>query len=130
MLKGLVPYQLGIGADREAAKYSARGCFATTDPMPDKPRHDCLRDALVQPRTSNSMDVEDSMTQWKEAQAPKDIPCYVAEHALWPLRGFPRTGQNLRYITAVVHAGECSLAYGPPRESLFRCSAMDWTTQD
>ena len=57
----------------------------TADPMPDKPRHDFLRDALrntlqsgdacmeflVQPRTSNSMDVEDSMTEWKEAQAQR-----------------------------------------------------------
>ncbi len=25
---------------------------------------------LVQPRTSNSLDVEDSMTEWKETQAP------------------------------------------------------------
>jgi hypothetical protein len=80
----MVPYQLGIGSDRDAVKYSARGCSATTDPMPDKPGHDFLRDALrdtlqkgdacmellVQPRTSRSMDVEDSMTEWKEAQSP------------------------------------------------------------
>jgi Catalase len=80
----MVPYQLGIGSDRDAVKYSARGCSVATDPMPDKPGHDFLRDALrntlqkgdacmeflVQPRTSNSMDVEDSMTEWKEAQAP------------------------------------------------------------
>jgi hypothetical protein len=80
----MVPYQLGIGSDRGAAKYSARGCSATTDPMPDKPAHDFLRDALrntlqkgaacmellVQPRTSNGMEVEDSMTEWKEARAP------------------------------------------------------------
>ena len=80
----MVPYQLGIGSDRDAVKYSARGCSATTDPMPDKPGHEFLRDALrntlqagdacmeflVQPRTSISMDVEDSMTEWKEAQAP------------------------------------------------------------
>lgn len=80
----MVPYQLGIGSDRDAVKYSVRGCSATTDPMPVRPGHDFLRDALrntlqkgdacmellVQPRTSNSMDVEDSMTEWKEAQAP------------------------------------------------------------
>jgi hypothetical protein len=80
----MVPYQLGIGSDRDAVKYSARGCSATKDPMPDKPAHDFLRDALrnplqtgdacmellVQPRTSSGMDVEDSMTEWKEAQAP------------------------------------------------------------
>jgi hypothetical protein len=80
----MVPYQLGIGSDRDAVKYSARGCSATMDPMPDKPGRDFLRDALrntlqkgdacmellVQPRTSSSMDVEDSMTEWKEAQSP------------------------------------------------------------
>jgi hypothetical protein len=33
-------------------------------------------------------------------------------------------------ITAAVHASECSLPYGRPRESLFKCSAVDWTTQD
>jgi hypothetical protein len=80
----MVPYQLGASSDRQAVKYSARACSATTDPMPASPGHDFLRDALrntlqtgdacmeflVQPRTSNSMDVEDSMTEWKEAQAP------------------------------------------------------------
>src|SRR5665213_742735 len=54
------------------------------DPMPDVPGHDFLRAALrntlqtadacmeflVQPRTSDSMDVEDSMTEWKEDRAP------------------------------------------------------------
>jgi hypothetical protein len=80
----MVPYQLGVSSERQAVKYSARACSATTDSMPDKPGHDFLRDALrntlqrgdacmqflVQPRTSNTMDVEDSMTEWKEAQAP------------------------------------------------------------
>ena len=80
----MVPYQLGIGPDRQAVKYSVRACSATVDPVPNKPEHDFLRDALrttlqkgdacmeflVQPRTSKSMDVEDSRTEWKEAQAP------------------------------------------------------------
>jgi hypothetical protein len=80
----MVPYQLGTGAGRQAVKYSARGCLASADPMPSKPEHDFLRGAirntlqagdacmelLVQPRTSNDMDVEDSRTEWKEAQAP------------------------------------------------------------
>lgn len=80
----MVPYQLGVGPDRQAVKYSVRACSAVTDPMPGKPAHDFLRDALrrtlnngdacmeflVQPRTSGKMDVEDSMTEWKEAQAP------------------------------------------------------------
>jgi hypothetical protein len=80
----MVPYQLGIGAGRQAAKYSARACSSAADPIPAHPAHDFLRDALrntlqsgdacmeflVQPRTSDSMDVEDSRTEWKEAEAP------------------------------------------------------------
>jgi hypothetical protein len=80
----MVPYQLGTGSGRLAVKYSARGCSATTDPMPSKPEHDFLRgvlrntlqrgdacmEFLVQPRTSKLMDVEDSRTEWKESQAP------------------------------------------------------------
>ena len=80
----MVPYQLGLGADRQAVKYSARACSAERDPMPDHPGHNFLRDALknslkkkdacmeflVQPRTSNRLLVEDSMTEWKEADAP------------------------------------------------------------
>jgi Catalase len=80
----MVPYQLGAGEGRPAVKYSARGCSATSDPMPKKPGHDFLRDALrrtlqsgdacmeflVQPRTSDRMDVEDSRIEWKEAEAP------------------------------------------------------------
>lgn len=80
----MVPYQLGLGSDRKAVKYSARACSTVTDPMPVKPTHDFLRDTLrtslqnsdacmeflIQPRTSNTMSVEDSMTEWKESQAP------------------------------------------------------------
>jgi hypothetical protein len=80
----MVPYQLGAGDHRQAVKYSARGCSATTDPLPKNPEHDFLRDALrhtlqsgdacmeflVQPRASDSMDVEDSRNEWKEAAAP------------------------------------------------------------
>jgi hypothetical protein len=80
----MVPYQLNTGAGRQAVKYSARACSSVADPMPHKPGHDFLRDALrntlregeacmeflVQPRTSSSMDVEDSRIEWKEAQAP------------------------------------------------------------
>lgn len=80
----MVPYQWGTGPDRQAVKFSARACSTATDPMPDKPGHDFLRDALrnslqagdacmefmVQPRTSSSMEVEDSMTEWTEAEAP------------------------------------------------------------
>jgi hypothetical protein len=80
----MVPYQLGTGPGRLAVKYSARPCSAAVDPMPSQPEHDFLRGALrntlqngdacmeflVQPRTSRSMDVEDSRIEWKEAQAP------------------------------------------------------------
>ena len=80
----MVPYKLGLGSNRQTVKYSARACSTVTDPMPEKPSHDFLRDALrnslqkgdacmeflVQPRTSNTMLVEDSMTEWKESQAP------------------------------------------------------------
>lgn len=80
----MVPYQLGVGADRQAVKYSARSCSSEKDPMPKHPNANFLRDKLrntlqqgdacmqflVQPRTSNSLSVEDSMTEWKEKQAP------------------------------------------------------------
>lgn len=79
-----VPYQLGVGADRQAVKYSARSCSANEDPMPRNPGDNFLRGALratldrghacmeflVQPRTSRGMSVEDSMTEWREATAP------------------------------------------------------------
>lgn len=80
----MVPYQLGAGDGRQAVKYSARGCSATTGLVPKNPEHDFLRDALrhtlqsgdacmeflVQPRTSDSMDVDDSRIEWREAAAP------------------------------------------------------------
>lgn len=80
----MVPYQLGTGTGRQAVRYSARACSRVTDPMPQHPGHDFLRDALrttlqrgeacmellVQPRTSSGMDVEDSRIEWKETQAP------------------------------------------------------------
>jgi hypothetical protein len=80
----MVPYQLGTGLERQAVKYSVRPCSTVVDPMPKEPSHDFLRAALrdtlqsadacmeflVQPRTSSSMDVEDSRIEWKEAQAP------------------------------------------------------------
>ena len=80
----MVPYQLGTGPDRQAVKYSVRSCSDVVDPMPKEPSHDFLRDVLrntlqnddacmeflVQARTSDRMDVEDSRIEWKEAQAP------------------------------------------------------------
>lgn len=80
----MVPYQLGIGTDRQAIKYSAQACSTVTDPLPHAPHHNFLREKLrqhlqkseacmeflVQPRTSNTMSVEDSMTEWQESEAP------------------------------------------------------------
>ena len=45
---------------------------------------------LVQPRTSNSMDVEDSRTEWKEAQAP----FYPVATVRFPRQVFDTPEQN------------------------------------
>lgn len=80
----MVPYQLGIGSSREVVKYSAQPCSTIKETIPDTTHHDFLREALknslqksdacmdflIQPRTSTTMSVEDSMTEWKENQAP------------------------------------------------------------
>lgn len=80
----MVPYQLGLGNDRQAVKYSVRACSVTTNNLPKNPSHDFLREALkntlqqtdacmeflIQPRTSSQMLVEDSMTEWDEKAAP------------------------------------------------------------
>lgn len=80
----MVPYQLGVGNDRQAVKYSVRACSVTANNLPKNPSHDFLREALkntlqntdacmeflIQPRTSNKMLVEDSMTEWDEKAAP------------------------------------------------------------
>lgn len=80
----MVPYQLGLGADRQAVKYSTRPCTPNKVEIPNKPSHDFLRETLrknletsdacmeflIQPRTTSKMLVEDSMTEWKESQAP------------------------------------------------------------
>lgn len=79
-----VPYQLGSGPGRQAVKYSVRACSAAVPPLPPKPSPNFLRDRLratlqesdacleflVQPRTSIAMSVEDSMTEWRERDAP------------------------------------------------------------
>ncbi|MGE8598313.1 MAG: catalase family protein [Acinetobacter calcoaceticus] len=80
----MVPYQLGLGNDRQAVKYSVRACSVTANNLPKNPSHDFLREALkntlqqtdacmeflIQPRTSNKMLVEDSMKEWDEKAAP------------------------------------------------------------
>jgi len=71
----VVPYQLGIGPERQAIKFSVKPSSTTVDPVPNNPGPNYLRDALratlrksdtilkflVQPRTSGSLSVEDSM---------------------------------------------------------------------
>ena len=100
-----VPYQLGTGPDRRAVKYSARACAASIDAMPIRPGDNFLRDGLrtslqngdacmaflVQTRASESMSVEDSMTEWEEAQAPF---IKVAEIRI-PRQVFDTPDQNL-----------------------------------
>ena len=80
----MTPYQLGIGPNREAVKYSIQACSAFKDTLPHAPQPNFLREALksslqnddacmeflIQPRSSNRMSVEDSMTEWKEREAP------------------------------------------------------------
>lgn len=80
----MVPYQLGLGVDRQAVKYSVRNCSTVSATLPDHPSHNFLRAALkdtlqkqdvcmeflIQPRTSTKMLVEDAMTEWKENEAP------------------------------------------------------------
>lgn len=80
----MVPYQLGLGANRQAVKYSVRPCTMQQDAIPQHPDDNYLRgvlkntlstgsacmEFLVQPRTSATMSVEDSMTEWKESEAP------------------------------------------------------------
>lgn len=80
----MAPYQLGLGNDRQAVKYSVRACSVTANNLPKNPSHDFLREALkntlqqtdacmeflIQPRTSSKMLVEDSMTEWDEKAAP------------------------------------------------------------
>jgi hypothetical protein len=86
----MVPYQLGIGAERQAIKFSAksfsdpgRSCPTIQDDFPADPGQNFLRQALrntlakakacmqflVQPRTP-SMSVENSKNEWKESEAP------------------------------------------------------------
>lgn len=78
------PYQLGLGPDRIAIKFSVVPASDHVDELPANPSHDYLREAmaatlragevtlkfLIQPRTSEKLSVEDSMTAWDEADAP------------------------------------------------------------
>lgn len=79
-----VPYRLGVDENRQAVKYSMEPCTEGKSQIPDDPSPNYLREAMVetlstgsacmnfmiQPRTSDSMDVEDSVTEWDERDAP------------------------------------------------------------
>lgn len=100
----MVAYQLGVGPQRKAIKLSARPCSIETLTIPKSPAHDYLRDALrstlqsrdacmellVQPRTSESMSVENPQIEWKEAQAP----FYKVASILIPRQEFDTEEQN------------------------------------
>lgn len=78
------PYRLGDAQHKQAVKFSARPCLPATTKVPSDPGPDFLRETmirqlaendvvfefLVQPRTSPSMSVENSMIEWKESDAP------------------------------------------------------------
>ncbi len=100
----MVPYQLGLGNDRQAVKYSVRACSMTANNLPKNPSHDFLREALkntlqqtdacmeflIQPRTSSQMLIEDSMTEWDE----KAAPFYQVATIHIPKQNFDTPGQN------------------------------------
>lgn len=79
-----VPFRLGTGPDRQAVKYSVRPCFPSASAIPANPGPNYLREAmaetlrvgdacfdfLIQPRAAATMSVEDSRTEWTEAEAP------------------------------------------------------------
>ncbi|KAK9762749.1 hypothetical protein K7432_011216 [Basidiobolus ranarum] len=79
-----VPYQLGIGPTRQAIKFSVKPSSDVVDPMSNHPGPDFLHEAMratlqkgdvtmkfmIQPKTSESMDVENSMIEWDQEEAP------------------------------------------------------------
>lgn len=100
----VVPYQLGVGDTRQAVKYSMRPCNPASSRIPDNPGPNYLRDAmvetlsngaacmdfLIQPRTGDTMDVEDSVTEWPEA----DAPFYHVATLVIPPQDFNTAEQN------------------------------------
>ncbi len=80
----MTPYGLGTGEGQEAVKFLARPCTQRPHDVPDDPDPNFLRAAmqdtlnrgpacmefLMQPRTSPAMSVEDTQTEWEEAEAP------------------------------------------------------------
>ncbi|MES2027055.1 MAG: catalase family protein [Pseudomonadota bacterium] len=79
-----VPYQLGVGPNRLAIKFSARSCSTNEDSFPENPGPNFLRDAmsntlkkgdacmefLIQPKASEKLSVEDALNEWEESDAP------------------------------------------------------------
>ena len=100
-----VPYQLGSGSDRIAVKYSVKPCLKGTTPIPKDPTRNYLRETLsltlqneevcmnflIQPRTSNSMSVEDTITKWEESAAP----FYPVARITIPKQDFNTAEKNL-----------------------------------
>lgn len=100
----MVPYRLGDDAHKTAIKFSAVPCAEPTRKVPSKPGPNYLREAMieqlaendvcfdfmVQPRTSDAMSVEDSMTEWKE----KDAPFYKVAKITIPHQVFSRPEQD------------------------------------
>lgn len=79
----MVPYQLGLGTKKKAIKFSAAPCSPHEHHVPEIARDNFLREAMVkaltignacmnfmvQVRTTDSMSVEDSQTEWPESQS-------------------------------------------------------------
>jgi hypothetical protein len=77
-------FQLGVGPQRQAVKFSVKPVSDAVDPMPDHMGPHFLRDMMkatlkkgpvdltfqIQPRTSTHQSVEDCMHEWKEEEAP------------------------------------------------------------
>ncbi|KAF9430429.1 hypothetical protein BGZ94_006906 [Podila epigama] len=83
----VVPYQLGLGPDRQAVKYSVRPVDTDAshkDTIPPNPSRDFLHQAVkstllkktvlyrfaIQRQKSPQMDVEDSMVEWSQEESP------------------------------------------------------------
>jgi hypothetical protein len=100
-----VPYQLGLGSERVAVKYSVKPCLIESASIPKDPTRNYLREALsltlskgsacmdflIQPRTSESMSVEDTLTEWEESAAP----FYSVAKIIIPKQEFNTADKNL-----------------------------------
>lgn len=100
----VVPYQLGLGQDRQAVKYSVKSCTSEIEKLRIKLTSDYLHEAinsalqqkesclqfLVQPRTTIKMDVEDTSNKWEESEAP----FYPVATLLIPAQDIEKPEQN------------------------------------